>query len=145
MTNETSIKGSCHCGNIQYEFVPKLDLGSLPVRICGCSFCTKHGNRYTSDLDGSLTVTVKNPEKVKDYRFASGTVGFVFCTECGIMPFAKLDIENRTYGLVNINTSDHEFDVTKAQSFDYSSETVEDSLKRRQKNWIGNVIIESSN
>lgn len=143
MTEETCIKGSCHCGNIQYEFTSKLETGSLPVRTCSCSFCTRQGNRYTSDPEGTLEVTYNNPDRVSEYRFGSGTVDFVFCKNCGVMPFAKLETAGRIFGLVNVNTAEGGFDTSNDQLCDYSSETVEDSLKRRRKNWIGQVTIQT--
>lgn len=83
------ITGGCHCGNIHYELTADVEFEELPVRICSCTFCQKHGNRYTSD------------------------------------------------------PADQSFDMTKAQSFDYSGESAEQSIARREKKWIGNVEIKT--
>jgi hypothetical protein len=135
------ITGGCHCGNIRYEFLSDMEFNELPVRICECSYCTKHGNRYTSDPGGRLEVTIKRSDETADYHFGSKTTGSVFCTNCGVLPFMKLKTDGDLYAIININTSDQPFDMSKAQRFDYSFESVQDRVARRKKSWIGKVVI----
>lgn len=135
------ITGGCHCGNISYEFTPDVAFDELPVRICGCSFCQKHGNRYTSDSAGHLVVTIRQNDEIADYQFGSGTTRSVFCKNCGVMPFMKLKTDEGLYAIINVNTADQPFDMTKAQNFDYSGENAKQSIARREKKWINNVEI----
>lgn len=137
------ITGGCHCGNIHYELTADVEFEELPVRICSCTFCQKHGNRYTSDPAANLVVIIKRADETVEYQFGSGTTRSIFCKNCGVLPFMKLKTDNGLYAIININTADQSFDMTKAQSFDYSGESAEQSIARREKKWIGNVEIKT--
>ena len=42
------INGSCHCGNVSYVLEWPGEAPAIPVRGCGCTFCSRHGARWTS-------------------------------------------------------------------------------------------------
>ena len=65
MNEQTIIEGGCHCGNIQYHYAVEVPLGSLSIRACNCSFCTKQGAIYTSDPKGKLNVKIRSNNDIK--------------------------------------------------------------------------------
>ncbi len=99
-----SINGSCFCKNINYIFNSSKKINEIKVRACTCSFCTKHGNRYTSDPDGELIIFIKNCKAIKKLKFATETAEFYICMDCGSVPFIISDIIGKTYAVINVNT-----------------------------------------
>lgn len=78
-------RGSCHCGAVRYTV--ELD-ADAPALSCNCSMCGRSGtllqfvppdNFKLEQGDGAL----------KDYQFAAHAIHHVFCTTCGIKPFAR--------------------------------------------------------
>jgi len=141
-----AIHGSCHCGNIQYDFLrPDFEPTSdqnLPVRACTCSFCIKHGGLYTSHPEGALTVQIAEETQVQHYQFGTCTAKFYICQKCGVFPFVTSIIEENVYAVVNVNT----FDNVKRTAFvsalaDFEGESTETRLARRQRTWISTVQI----
>ncbi len=75
------IKGSCHCGKVQFEVT--LSAGIASARRCDCSLCLRRGAvavsaakdaiRYTAG-EGNLTL----------YQFNSHVAKHYFCKTCGI-------------------------------------------------------------
>jgi hypothetical protein len=128
--------GGCHCGNIRYWLRTRRILDELPLRACGCSFCRKHGARYTSDPEGALDVTIA--ASVSRYQFSTGVVDFLVCPKCGVMTLALTRIGERDYAVVNANTLD-DAPSGAALAADFSGETTDESVERRKRNWIGNV------
>jgi hypothetical protein len=129
------ILGSCHCGNIKYEFSSRVNQSELVYRDCACGFCSKHGAIYTSDSAGALVVEVRDPSMVSHYRFATKVVDFVFCATCGIMPLAKISIDDQWYGVINVRTSDIDLDSIKITKLKTAAESPEEALERRRNAW----------
>lgn len=132
--------GSCHCGNIRYRFRTDRALAELPVRICGCSFCRRHGARYTADPGGELAIEFEDESAVRTYQFATKVVDFVICTNCGVMPVALTRVDEKTYAVVNANTM-HEMPTALSKSVDFWNETLEEGRQRRSWTWIGSVTV----
>lgn len=134
------IHGRCHCGNIAYSLNWSPSPTEIPARACSCSFCVKHGGVWTSCPTGSLTVLVKDRNKVSKYAFGTGTADFHVCARCGAVPVVTSRIEGRVYAVVNVNTMEG---VEPAMlkhapvSFDEESETTR--LARRTRGWIASV------
>lgn len=128
--------GGCHCGNIRYRLRTRRVLDELPLRACGCSFCRKHGARYTSDPEGALVVATAASDS--RYRFSTGVVDFLVCPKCGVMALAMTRIGERNYAVVNANTLDNA-PTGMATAMDFSGETADEAVERRKRNWIGNV------
>lgn len=144
------IIGSCHCGNIQYEFIhPDFDPNSdakLPVRRCTCSFCIKHGGIYTSHPKGALNVQIEDESFVHRYQFGTKSAHFYICKRCGIFPFVTSEVEGNTYAVVNVNTFDNvNHDNFIPADTDFEAEDVTDRLGRRTQTWISTVTIENNN
>lgn len=137
MDDHHLITGGCHCGNIRYRFTTTIAPDDLPLRACGCSFCSKQGAVYGSDPAGELEVETRDPDAVTRYRFATGVVDFILCRQCGVMPYALSLIEGRTYAVVNLNTADREFPADRVKRVDLSGESPEEGAARRKRAWIG--------
>ncbi len=134
--------GRCHCGNIRFEFDSSVPRSELPVRVCGCAFCIRHGARYTSDPGGAVRVEIDDGELVQRYAFGHRTAEFILCRRCGCVPLATSVIDGKTYAIININvTNEPEAFSRPPAAFDYDDETVEERLTRRKEKWIGTVTM----
>ena len=87
------IEGKCHCGNINFALHWPGAGAEIPVRVCGCTFCTKHGGAWTSHRDAELMVEVRDETLVSKYRFGTSTADFYVCARCGAVPFVTSAID----------------------------------------------------
>jgi hypothetical protein len=134
------IHGSCHCGNIGFELAWDPDPAEIAARACGCSFCTKHGGVWTSNPNGSLRVTVKEPGQVSKYAFGTRTALFHICARCGIVPVVTSEIDGRRYAVVSVNAFNNvEPSLLKRAPISFDGETEATRLARRKQNWIARV------
>jgi hypothetical protein len=137
-----TIKGACHCGNIRFEYEWPLPGAEIPVRACGCDFCTKHRGSYTSHPDAKLDAVITDEELISRYSFATGTAEFYVCSRCGVVPFVTSRIDDRLFAVVNLNSFDNSEPVTLSEAkTDFDGESVESRLERRKRTWIPNVSI----
>jgi len=77
--------GSCHCGDIKFEFNSGVIESGLR---CNCSICIRKGaimTEFTIDKD-DVTIQVKN-DALQLYQFATQQVKHHFCKHCGIYTF----------------------------------------------------------
>ena len=65
--------GGCHCGNIRFWFDWPAQAENIPVRACGCSFCTKHGAVWTSHPEGQFQLQITDAFQAKRYQFGQKT------------------------------------------------------------------------
>ena len=133
---DRQIRGSCHCENIRFTLVWP-DLGpNIPVRACGCSFCTKHRAAWTSHPSGRFDLQIADESQVKRYQFGTKTADFLICTTCGVASIVTCIIEGTRYAVFNVNTFDK---VDRSQLVEtvtnFEGETTENRLARRQRNW----------
>lgn len=130
------IHGSCHCGNIRFEF-DRPDAGAMiPVRACGCSMCVKHRGVWTSHPRGQFRLRIGNETKVTRYRFGTKTADFHVCSTCGVVPIVTCEIDGARYAVVNANTFDNVDRNQLVESIaDFEGETAENRLARRRRNW----------
>jgi len=130
------IHGSCHCGNIRFEFDWPGSGAAIPVRACGCSLCTKHSGVWTSHPQGRFRLLIADEGRVQRYRFGTKTADFHLCMICGVLPIVSCEIEGRRFAVVNANTFD---DVDRSQlveaAADFEGETTQMRLARRRRNW----------
>ncbi len=138
------IEGKCHCGNITYVLHWPGAGTEIPVRACGCSFCTKHGGAYTSHRDAELAAVVHDRALVSHYQFGTETAEFYLCSRCGVVPFVTGTIAGHLYAVVNVNT----FEGIDPACFsraaaDFDGETTQSRLDRRKRYWIPSVTITS--
>jgi hypothetical protein len=138
------IQGSCHCGNIRYEFDIPGAAKDLGVRACSCSFCVKHGGAWTSHRQGKLAAVVRDGTLLSIYRFGTRTAEFYVCSGCGAVPFVTSDIESHLYAVVNVNTFDGIDPSSLARApADFEGETSDARLARRSERWIPQVSIKN--
>ena len=138
------IEGKCHCGNITYVLRWPGAGTDIPVRACGCTFCTKHGGVYTSHRDAELAAVVLDAGLVSRYRFGTGTAEFYLCSRCGVVPFVTSAIEDNLYAVVNVNSFEGIDPACFSRAVtDFDGETTESRLGRRKRNWIPSVSIAS--
>ena len=134
------IPGSCHCGNLSFTLVWEPDPAEIPARVCGCSFCTKHGGVWTAHPDAALQLRVEDPESVSRYTFETGTAEFQICARCGVVPAVTSRIDGRLYAVVSVNAF-HGIDAARIRrgTVSYDGETEATRLERRKRNWIATV------
>ena len=136
------IDGGCHCKNLSFV----LDWPGAPpdiaARVCGCSFCIKHGGVWTSNPGAKLSVTMRGADVASKYSFGTETATFYVCARCGAVPIVTSEIAGRLYAVVNVNTFEN-FDPARVRrlSADFEGEELQSRLARRQKNWIADVRI----
>jgi hypothetical protein len=135
------ISGRCHCGNISFTLLWKPEPSAIPVRACTCSFCTKHGGVWTSCPGGSISVSIREADKVSTYSFGTKSADFHICASCGVAPVVSSRIDGRLYAVVNVNTFEgvNPALVRDATTATFDGETEADRLARRKRNWIAAV------
>jgi hypothetical protein len=84
--NRHEHRGSCHCGNLRWTLRSELSLPQLPVRTCGCRFCSKHGLLTTSDPQGEMEFILPNHTAVLRHRFDTEPADFLMWYRQGSRP-----------------------------------------------------------
>lgn len=114
----------------------------IPVRECGCDFCSKHGGSWTSHPDAQLVVEVEKSATVSKYSFATRTADFFVCASCGVVPLVLSEIDGQTYAVVNANSFDEKDSlILRRNATDFDGEQTNARLERRKKNWIPDVNV----
>ncbi len=138
------ILGGCHCGNLTFEMASARPPEALPLRTCGCGFCRLHGGRYTSDPEGFVRFTARDPAQVARYRFGHGTADFLICRTCGGFLGAFMREGERGYAVVNVNACERpERFGREAPVMDYEAEDETDRLARRRARWTPAAFVEA--
>lgn len=127
------IIGKCHCGNLGFIFETQFEPKSLPIRACHCSFCRIHAAKTSSDSNGSVKISVKNPANLSRYRFDARTADFLICKQCGVYLAAIMTVNQDCRGVVNLQTT--EFRDWEAETITYDGETKQARIKRRLEKW----------
>ena len=134
------IHGRCHCGNISFSLTWEPAPTQIQARACSCSFCLKHGGVWTSNPEGALKVTIKEPTLVSKYTFGTKTAQFHTCTRCGVVPVVTSGIDARLYAVVSVNALEGvDPSLLRRASASFDGESEKTRLARRAKNWIANV------
>jgi hypothetical protein len=130
------IHGSCHCGNIRFVLDWPDPGPHIPVRVCGCSFCRKHGGVWTSAPRGSFRLQVADEASVRRYRFGTESADFHVCTGCGAVPIVTCEVDGARYAVVNANAFDNvdPSELARAPA-DFEGESIETRLARRKRHW----------
>lgn len=127
------IIGKCHCGNLSFVLQTEHERQELPVRACSCSFCRIHAAKTSSDPNGSVRISVRNPANLSYYRFDSRTTDFLICKVCGVYLAAMISVNNQCRAVVNLQTT--EFKDREALPVSYDGETKEARIERRLQKW----------
>lgn len=81
-------QGSCHCGNVSFQF--EHDEITSGLR-CNCSICIRKGAVMTDFVipPDELQFTLKEPDSLGLYEFDNKVAHHYFCKTCGIFPFLQ--------------------------------------------------------
>jgi hypothetical protein len=138
-----TVAGRCHCGNLEFRLETALAPSALPIRLCACTFCRRHGARTTSDPDGRLHLRVRASGDLVRYRFGLRTADFLLCAVCGVYVAAVMREGDRAWAIVNLNAAeDPERFTQPPAAFDYSQETPAERRTRRRARWTPLVAFE---
>lgn len=140
--SHTSFHGRCHCGDVAFTLDWPDPPHPLPVRACGCGYCSRLGGLWTSAPHGHLVVRLARAEGVTRYRFGHGTAEFFVCRTCGIVPLATSATGERLLAVVNANTfEDLTPDALSITPTDFEGEDRDGRLARRERNWTPTDIV----
>lgn len=78
-------QGGCHCGKVRYEVT--LDL-EQPVVACNCSMCGRSGT-LLAFVPATQFRLLSGESALTDYQFNKRSIHHLFCSTCGIKPFAR--------------------------------------------------------
>ena len=76
-----TLKGSCHCGAVEFEV--RSESGLKGLKRCDCSLCTRKGAIMATALLADLTVT-RGGDKLSLYQWNTHVARHYFCSICGI-------------------------------------------------------------
>lgn len=128
--------GQCHCGALGLEYETANAPSSWPVRACQCSFCLKHHGVYTSDPQGSVRFTHREPEQLSRYRFGHRTADFIFCARCGGYLGAVTEEGGQPLMVLNLRAFDPPVQgLPSAQPMSYEGENADNRSSRRASRW----------
>ena len=132
----TTLRGQCHCSNIEVVFTTALLPEQLRLRACTCSFCRRHRARTISDPAGQVEIVVHSDRSLGRYRFGLKTADFLLCRECGVYVGAAISVETKWYATINVNifSSEQSFE-REVTAVNYYGETEPERILRRQSHW----------
>ena len=91
-------EGSCHCGAVRFEVEGPLE-GAMT---CNCSMCGRAGTLLVF-VPGARFELISGEDATRDYQFGKAHIHHLFCTTCGIKPYAwGLDEEGGRTVAVNL-------------------------------------------
>jgi hypothetical protein len=135
-----ALKGSCHCGNIEFTLLTQLGEEDLVRRRCGCSMCRRHGASWISEPEAHLELRYRDAAQLSVYQFGHRTSRWILCARCGVLAAALCQIEGRLRAVVRSQAMvDHVF--PREAATDFEDESVERRMARRARTWIGSVTI----
>ena len=128
-------QGSCHCGNLRVAFETETPAADSAVRACQCSFCRKHDARAVSDPRGSMTISVRDADRLNRYRFGLGATEFLVCRDCGVYVAAYMPDGDRAYANVMVNVLDDRPHFPEPKPVVLDNEDEGGKRQRRRDNW----------
>jgi hypothetical protein len=134
------LRGRCHCGAIELALTATRSPAELPVRLCTCTFCRRHGPRYTSDPAGSVEIRVADAAALGRYRFGLGLADFLFCRTCGVYVGAFEPDPGRAVLNLNVLDDAAAFAATPS-TMDYDGEDEAARVARRARAWTPAALV----
>jgi len=135
---ESTLFGSCHCGELRVEFSTSLEPTAFTPRACDCSFCLKHGAAYISDPVGRLDVVVST-DGLRKYRQGSQTAEFLLCNRCGVLVVVTFEHASCVYGAVNARCLDANIRLGNPAPVSPQVLTPEERVERWSRLWVPDV------
>jgi hypothetical protein len=130
-----TLRGSCHCGDVEVVFETSVAPTDLPVRACQCSFCRRHAAKTTSDPNGRLVVRADG-DAIERYRFGFRVTDFVLCRRCGVYIAAvSREGANERASLNVVGAGLSELAQRDAAPVSLDHETAESRRERRRQVW----------
>jgi len=77
-------RGSCHCGEVQFE--ADIDLGAGTIK-CNCTICSKM-RFWAAQVPSSRFRLRSGSETLREYRYHTRRDAHYFCGNCGINVFS---------------------------------------------------------
>lgn len=143
--NLDCFEGSCHCGNVGYNFYTSKPFDQWPLRQCQCTFCRKHNATMTSDNTGHCELFIKDKSMISEYQFGFKTAIFYICKQCGC--FTQAATNNKKHTVINIymlkNLKQYKDLIdNQASPSVFTEETSDQRDQRRAKNWTPLKVID---
>jgi len=134
--------GSCHCGAIGFSYRTSKLPAAWTVRACQCTFCRGHSALTTSDPSGSVEFHEYRTGLLQRYRFGLRVTNFLLCRSCGVYIGAEIETKAGRFGIINIKAlRPNPVVLGPTASMDYSSESVEQRLARREARWSPVAVV----
>ena len=105
------MRGSCHCGAIEY--VAEVSFDDMTLR-CNCTICTK-ARTWILPMEPARFTLLKGDESLGVYTFGERGIEHCFCSRCGI----------RTFGRSNGKSPMHPFVAISVPTLDLQPEEFE--------------------
>jgi hypothetical protein len=135
------LRGSCHCGNVEFTLFTAKSTDDLVPRRCSCSMCRRHGASYISDPGARLALRYRDASLLSLYSFGHGTAQWMICARCGVLTAVLCEIDDRLRAVVRVQSMvDHVFTAPETPT-DFDGESVVGRLDRRATTWIGTVEV----
>jgi hypothetical protein len=134
------LKGSCHCGNVEFTLFTETSVDDLVPRRCSCSMCSRHGASYISDPSARLVLSYRDQSLLSVYRLGHGTAQWIICSRCGVLTAVLCEIGDHLRAVVRVQSIvGQNFPAEVPTNFE--AESVAERLDRRAKTWIGAVEV----
>ena len=133
--------GACGCGAVRFEYHSHPPLGELEPRACQCEYCLPGNQRYLSEPEGLLRVSMRDQRWVYAHRFGTRTADFMHCARCNELVYVRCEIEGQHYALVVVNALESADQLLDPQPVDYDGEALAGRLDRRSSRWIGRLEV----
>lgn len=135
------LRGSCHCGNVEFTLFTEKNVDGFTPRRCSCSMCRRHGASYVSDPNARLALSYRDGSLLSVYRFGHRTAQWIICSRCGVLTAVLCEIEGRLRAVARAEAMvEHAFFGPEV-STDFEPESVAERLERRARTWIGTVTV----
>ena len=135
------LRGSCHCGNVEFTLFTEKSADELVPRRCSCSMCRRHGASYISDPAARLALRYRDPSLLSIYRFGHRTSQWIICSKCGVLTAVLCEIEGRLRAVARVQSMVAHTVLAPEIVTDFEAESVADRLGRRMQSWIGTVEV----